>query len=202
MVPAYRILTRRLELRCWSPTDAPELSALIAQNLEYLKPFMPWAHREPLGLDERVTLLRSFRARFDQSEDFIYGVFLRSDGRVVGGCGLHPRQGPGALEIGYWIEQGEAGKGLATELTAALTRVAFELHKMDRVEIRVEPANLPSAAIPRKLGFALEARLRRRLEGVPGGEPRDCEVYSLFAVDRPSVEAELEAFGPLGERVL
>ena len=31
MVPPYRIVTPRLELRCWAPGDAPALNALIAR---------------------------------------------------------------------------------------------------------------------------------------------------------------------------
>ncbi len=199
MVPPYRIVTPRLELRCWAPGDAPALNALIARNLEHLRPYMPWAHFEPVSLDEKVAMLRKFRARFDLDEDYVYGVFL--DGQPIGGSGLHKRQGPGSLEIGYWIAGDQVRKGFATELAAALTRVAFDLHKVDRVEIRVEPGNVASSRVPLRLGYQLEAVLRRRLEGRPGQDPRDCEIYTLFATD-PHPELAIEAFGPLGEQLL
>ncbi len=39
---------------------------------------------------------------------------LAPDERVVpGGAGLHPRQGPGILEIGYWIRSSAARQGAA-----------------------------------------------------------------------------------------
>lgn len=202
ITPAYRILTPRLELRCWEPSDAPRLKAMIDDNLEHLRPWMPWIHHEPTTLEEKVALLRKFRARFDLDEDFTYAMFARADGCLVGGCGLHPRQGPGALEIGYWVARDRVGRGLATEAAAALTRVAFEVHQVDRVEIRVEPTNVASSTIPRKLGYCLEALLRRRLEARPEGEPRDCEVYTLFAGEPSQVRIELEACGPLGERLI
>lgn len=202
MVPAYRILTPRLELRCWEPSDAPALKGMIDENLEHLRPWMPWIHLEPTGLEEKVALLRKFRARFDLDEDFIYGIFQRATGLILGGTGLHPRQGPGALEIGYWIDRRHTGQGYATECATALTRVALGLHQVDRVEIRVEPANLASSSVPRKLGYKLEAVLRRRLEAHPGGEPRDCEVYTLFAGEPARLDLDLEAYGPLGERLL
>ena len=73
-----------------------------------------------------------------------------------------------------------SGVGLATESSAALTRVAFELCDVDRVEIRVDPANEASLPIPRKLGFVEEGILRRRLPPDEDGVPRDVIVFSLF----------------------
>ncbi|WP_433937200.1 GNAT family N-acetyltransferase [Sorangium cellulosum] len=99
---------------------------------------------------------------------------------MLGGTGLHPRVGPRGLEIGYWIHVAHGGRGLATEAAAALTRVAFEVAQLDRVEIHCGPANARSVAVPRKLGFALEATLRRRGE-TSAGEPRNTMIWSLFA---------------------
>jgi RimJ/RimL family protein N-acetyltransferase len=163
---------------------------------------MPWAVHEPQTLEEKVELLRDFRGRFDKDEDYIYGIFSRDESQVVGGTGLHKRHGEGAFEIGYWIRESRAGEGLATEASAALTRIALELCGVDRVEIRTDPVNERSRRIPRKLGFAEEATLRRRL-GYP--DPRDVVIYSTFLEDyarSPVASAEVQAFDVLGERVL
>ncbi len=200
-MPAYRIVTPRLELRCWQPGDAARLKASIDDNLEHLRPWMPWAQDEPTPVEDKVQLLRRFRSNFDRDEDFAYGLFSRSQDQVVGGAGLHRRQGPGGLEIGYWIDRHHLRQGLATEAALALTRVAFELHQVDRVEIRVDPANVASAAVPKKLGFQLEATLRRRL-GLPGQKLRDCQIYTMFAAERPAQAGPLEAYGAAGERLL
>ncbi|MGZ4148124.1 MAG: GNAT family N-acetyltransferase, partial [Actinomycetota bacterium] len=159
----YRIVTDRLVLRCWQPADAPLLKEAVDASLDHLRPWMPWAHEHPQPLDATVELLRTFRGRFDLGEDFVYGIFDAAEERVVGGSGLHTRLGAGALEIGYWIRADAAGRGLATETAAALTRAAFEFAAVDRVEIHVDPANERSLRIPRRLGFAEEATLRRRL---------------------------------------
>jgi RimJ/RimL family protein N-acetyltransferase len=120
---------------------------------------LSWAHGEPQTVAEKVALLRRFRGRFDLGQDFVYGIFTSDEAEVVGGTGLHTRAGDDAFEIGYWIRGSQAGRGIATEASAALTRVAFELCGVDRVEIRVEPANVASLRIPQKLGFAVEATL-------------------------------------------
>lgn len=198
--PAYRIETARLVLRCWEPRDAPALKAAVDASLPELRPWMPWAAGEPTDLDTKVELLRRFRGDFDLGTDFVYGIF-DPEGEVVGGTGLHLRAGPAAREIGYWIRSERAGRGFATEATAALTRVAFEVDGVERVEIRCDPANARSAAIPRKLGFVHEATLRRRLD-YP--EPRDAMVWTLFADGyrtSPCAAAEALAFDAAGRRI-
>jgi RimJ/RimL family protein N-acetyltransferase len=200
--PPYRIATDRLVLRCWEPRDAPLLKDAVDSSLEHLRPWMPWAEQEPQPLEEKIALLRRFRGQFDLGEDFVYGIFARDESHVVGGTGLHRRVGEDAFEIGYWIRVSRAGEGLATEATAALTRVALELCGVDRVEIRIDPANERSRAIPRRLGFTEEATLRRRLQ-YP--EPRDVVVYSLFAdgfASSPPAAAAVEAYDATGRRVL
>lgn len=113
-------------------------------------------HAEPTPVAEKAQLLRRFRGRFDLGQDFVYGILDAEETEVVGGTGLHTRAGDDALEIGYWIRASRVGAGLATEVTAALMRVAFEVCGVDRVDIRVDPANLPSLGIPRRLGFREE----------------------------------------------
>jgi len=203
--PPYRIDTERLVLRCWDPAEAPKLAAAVEASLDHLRPWMPWAHAYPQPIAETVALLRTFRGRFDLGKDFAYGIFSRDESEVVGGTGLH-RRDEGSLEIGYWIRTDQAGRGLGTEAAAALTRVAFELCGIERVDIRCEPDNVASRAIPRKLGYTEEATLRRRLHG-PTGDPRrrDAVMYSMFAEElagSPASGAQLQAFDALGTRLL
>jgi RimJ/RimL family protein N-acetyltransferase len=204
--PPYRIETERLVLRCWDPADASFLKDAIDSSLDHLRPWMPWAREEPKSLAETVNLLRRFRSLFDLGQDFLYGIFSRDESEAVGGTGFHTRVGEAAFEIGYWIRASRIGKGLATESTAALTRVGFELCGLDRIEIRIDPANEASARIPRRLGYTHEATLRRRLEPMNGeGERRDAQIYTMFReAFRVSDLAHLEvkAFDGVGNRIL
>ena len=203
--PPYRIVTERVVARCWEPRDAPALKEAVDSSLEHLLPWMPWAASEPQSLEQKVQLLREFRGQFDLGQNFVYGLFSMDESEVVGGSGFHKRIGEGAFEIGYWIRSARAGEGLATEVSAALTRVGFELCGVDRIEIHTEPANERSAKIPRKLGYSEEARLRRRLYAAPGGEPRDAVIFTLFRDEfprSPAASAQLEAYDAMGARVL
>jgi len=208
--PAYRIQTARLVIRCYDPRDAPLLSEAITASVEHLKPWMPWAHNEPEDLQAKIERLRTFRARFDLGEDFIYGIFDREEKRILGGTGLHARVGEGAREIGYWIRAGSINQGLATETSAALVRVAFEVDCVQRVEIHCDPENVRSAAVPRKLGFTHEATLRSRVPypappGLNEQRRRDSMIWTLFEEDypnSPAAKAPIEAFDVVGRRIL
>lgn len=174
----YEVWTPRLHLRSWKPSDAPALKQAIDESLEELKPWLPWAWTEPSTLDSMVARLSRFEVDFDLGRDWVYGVFERGPERVVGGSGLHRRRGPDALEIGYWLRSTSVGRGYATELAAALTRVALEHHKVRAVQIRCDPNNLRSAAIPKRLGYRHRTTLRKN-QTTPEGAPRDTEVWKL-----------------------
>jgi RimJ/RimL family protein N-acetyltransferase len=200
--PAYRIVTPRLVIRCWEPADAPLLKAAIDASIEHLLPWMPWAAAEPTDLDTKIALIRRFRGQFDLGQDFTYGIFDREEAQALGGTGLHTRLGSDAREIGYWVRADEINRGVATETAGALTRVAFEVDKLDRVEIHCDADNVRSASVPRKLGFTHEATLRRRRVG---GKVRDTMVWTLLADEYPSSGAatvSIEAFDAVGRRIL
>lgn len=201
--PAYRIETKRLVLRCWQPADASMLQEATAVNKEHLLAFMPWAADEPAPIEAKVDLIRKFRADFDRGEDYVYGIFNSDETRVLGGSGLHTRVGEEGLEIGYWIDKDFTGRGLATELSAALTKVAFELYFVQRMEIHCSTENVASAAVPRKLGYVHEAT-RRRLGFAHGGKS-DSMIWTLFSDEypnTPSASAEIKAFDIAGNKLL
>ena len=205
MTPPYRIETERLVIRCYEPEDAPLLKEAIDSSLDHLRPWMPWARNEPQTLDEKVELLRSFRAQFDADENYPYGVFSADESRQLGGAGLHPRGGEGSLEIGYFIRADSIGQGLATEVTAVLTRAGIEKCGLVRMDVQVEPENERSIRIPRKLGFTEEATLRRRLEPKEEGGPRrDAILFTMLAEELPGspcMAYEYVAYDALGREL-
>jgi len=199
----YRIETERLVIRCYEPGDASAVKEAVDSSLAHLQAWMPWALDEPQTLQQKEELVRFFRADFEAGENFTYGIFAADETELLGGTGLHPRVGPGGLEIGYWVRASATRRGIVTESTAALTRVGFEVCAADRIEIRIEPRNLASLGIPRKLGFVEEATLRRRLPARDGGPLRDVTIFTMFREDfDPATAQELRAFDALGRQLL
>ena len=199
----YRIETERLVIRCYEPRDTPLVKEAIESSLEHLRAWMPWAHDEPQTLEEKLELVKYFRSNFDIGENFTYGIFDSGESEVLGGTGLHPRIGPGGLEIGYWIRASATRQGFTTESTAALTRAGFEICGADRIEIRIEPGNTASFGVPRKLGFAEEATLRRRLPSREGSELRDVTIFTMFREDfDPAIAPGIRAFDARAEQLI
>ena len=201
--PAYRIETQRLVIRCWDPKDAALIQAAAAASKQHLLPFMPWAENEPQTVEQKVELTRRFRGLFDRGEDYVYGIFDHAESRVLGGTGLHIRLSGNALEIGYWLHKDFINQGYITESTAALTKVAFEIYQINRMEIHCSVENLASAAVPRKLGYIHEAT-RRRL-AYANGLPSASMIWTLFADEypnTPSASAAIRAFDVAGNSLL
>ncbi|MBY8980440.1 MAG: GNAT family N-acetyltransferase [Candidatus Lokiarchaeota archaeon] len=202
--PVYRIKSERLVIRCYNPKDALYLQKAIQENVEHLRPWMPWVKSEPEDLKVKIERLRVFRADFDLSKNFVYGVFDPHETELVGGTGLHPRVGSNAFEIGYWIHVNHINKGYATEISAALTKVAFEIEHVNRVEIHCDPNNIKSAAIPRKLGYVYEATLRNRCENIEG-ELIDSMIWSISREEYPKypgAKAKIVAYDVFGTTII
>lgn len=177
--PAYRIETERLVLRCYHPEDAPLLKEAIDKSIDHLRPWMPWSLDEPTEIEEKIELLRGFRANFDLSKDFFYGIFDKEETHLIGSTGLHTRIGKFVYEIGYWIAKDFIGNGYATEASSALVKAGFEVEEIDRIEIHVNPANTASIKVPKKLGFTLET-IRKRTDVTFENEFRDSMVWILY----------------------
>lgn len=171
--PTTPIFTPRLVLRCWTPADAELLKDALDSSLEHLRPWLPWAAEEPSTLENLRGRLAQFAADFRNGQQFIYGIFNREQTTVLGGTGLHPRNGPLDCEIGYWLRQSATGQGLITESTAALTTVAFATWPLATVTIVCDPANSASAAVPARLGFASQGTFPARI-------PRPLRTHDLI----------------------
>ncbi len=198
--PPYEVRTERLSLRPFDPSQAERLHALTAANVEHLRPWMSWAQDLPHTLARTIQVARRMRADFERGRDFNYLLFDITQQELLGGAGLHPRVGPGGLEIGYWVARERTGRGYGTEAAGALARVGIEYLGAARVEIHVQPENRPSLAIPERLGFVCEGR-RRALVRFPDGSFRDQLIFTLLASELPSRTAgsmHCEAFDPVG----
>jgi RimJ/RimL family protein N-acetyltransferase len=173
-----QIETARLVLRRWRPEDAPRLKALVDANLDHLRPWMPWAMQEPSPVEVIGERLERFERHHRDGLEWTMAICLAGDDTLIGGAGLHPRIGPNALEIGYWIAEPHTRRGFATETAAALTATAFAMPHIEHVEIRCDPRNVASARVPAKLGYRHSETLTANTV-TPTGEPRDTMIWTI-----------------------
>jgi len=175
------IETPRLLIRPFERADALELFERIDASRDTLRPLLPWVDATQTADDSRETIAQ-MRGNWETHTDLAVGVIRREDGRVLGGSGLHRIDwDTRAFEVGYWLASDAVGYGYMTECVAALTSMAFEALDANRVEIRLDPTNERSRAVPVRLGFVYEGRLRRNV--ATDGDIRDTDVFGLVPGD-------------------
>jgi RimJ/RimL family protein N-acetyltransferase len=150
---------RKFLLRRLRVGDAPKVAGAVGDNLDHLRPWMPWAGKESADTRFQRRRLAEADLQWARGADFGYGLFAVADDgteQLLGAFGLTARRGPRSLEIGYWLRADATGVGLATRAVAALTDAALAVDGIERVLVYCDEANHPSAAIPRRLGFTLD----------------------------------------------
>ena len=168
--------TERLTIRSPMPGDGMELQAAVAESIDDLRPWLPWADHVPT-VEEEEEAVRKGRARFLTREDLWLLLFLKGTHTLVGGSGLHrmdwsvPR-----FEIGYFVRRRFAGQGYITEAVRGITRFAFETLGARRVEIHCDARNVRSQRVAEQAGYELEATLRNYAVAADG-ELRDTLIF-------------------------
>jgi RimJ/RimL family protein N-acetyltransferase len=86
-----------------------------------------------------------------------YGLWpleLRQTGEVVGAVLLQPLPGSDTVEIGWHLNPEQWGHGYATEAGRGAVALAFGPRGLDRVVAVVDPDNVRSLAVCKRLGLA------------------------------------------------
>jgi ribosomal-protein-serine acetyltransferase len=164
-------------LRLLEEADAAELYALVDANREYLARWLPWVERTR-SPDDVFAFIRATRQQLAENNGFQLAI---SEGaNIIGIIGfLSIDWNHRSTSIGYWLAEDRQGRGTMTEAVRALTAHAFDVWKLNRVEIRAAVGNVRSRAIPERLGFSEEGVLRET-ERI-NDRYEDSVVYSMLA---------------------
>lgn len=162
----------RLILRLWTPEDAEAAGRAISESLPELEPFMDWVAYEPMTVDDRRQLFRSWLDQWRRGGDSV--LVMLHDGEIVGGTGLHRRGGEDRVEIGYWVRTGHTGRGYATEAARMLTTAAFAIPGVMTVAIHHDVSNTASGRIPERLGYSMAREMTSEIKA-PGQTGRELQ---------------------------
>lgn len=163
----------------------------------FLRPPRPGDYREFTGLMKRsATEFRGLvqpmtgRQQFSdylrccKEDDFLGLLICRSeDAAIVGKVSLFHiiHQGLQSACLGYFVGAPHFRKGYATEAISLVVRLAFSELKLHRVEANIQPGNVPSIAVVKRLGFSKEGFSPRYIK--IGGKWRDHERWALLIED-------------------
>ena len=162
-------------LRDLEPWHAREFAELFQRADHDLYQWLAWEKFE--DPESAKTFIEGFAKARGEGTRRLFGLWL--DRTLVGGT-LYPaiNMRSGICEIGVFLGAPARGQGIVTEAVKSMLEHAFGDLGMRRVEWRCSPANLPSRAIPKKLGFTCEGTLRQVFQ--VREDYLDLEVWSLL----------------------
>ncbi|MBX0358504.1 GNAT family N-acetyltransferase [Halobacillus sp. Nhm2S1] len=151
-------IDHELSLKLAGPEDAEALFQLTDGSRSYLREWLPWLDSTKT-VEDTKSFIQSGRRGFSENKSMTTMVIYNSV--IVGTAGFNEIDHTNKIvKIGYWLGQEFQGKGIMTRVVKALTDYALLEMNMNRVEIGVAEGNEKSAAIPKRLGFKEEGRIR------------------------------------------
>lgn len=136
--------------------------------------------RKNVPLDAIAQYVRDCVTEWDDRSFIQFAVLEKETNRFIGVGSLHhldwavPKG-----RIGYLVRKSAEGKGYATEIAAALTRYAFDVLQMKRLEIRTATINPASGKIPRRLGYQFLCVFEKN-KASNYGDIWDLEIHARF----------------------
>lgn len=155
---------------------ALEIFESVNINREYLKKYMPWVDGV-ISIKDSLDFIKISKEKYAKGEGFDSGIWY--DEKFVGTIGFHSMNKlSNEVSLGYWLDERVSGKGLVTKSAKAFIDYAFNVYKVNRVEIRCAKSNTKSRAIPIRLGFVQEGIIREGELLIHGRE--DLIVYGIL----------------------
>lgn len=142
----------RVGIRPYTSADGPEFTMRARESRELHRPWLfPPTTDTAYASYSGILIEDPTKAGFLLCERAVYGDvagFVNINNIVEGGfrCGA----------LGYGAFAHAAGRGLMREGLGLVVRYAFDVLKLHRLEINVQPRNTASIALARRCGFRLE----------------------------------------------
>ena len=172
----------RLRLRIVEESDVPAL--LKVNGDDEVTRFLPYATWRSIA-DGEAWFAR-YRALIASTTASQFVVVEKASGSIIGTCLLFRHEAASErMELGYVLDRAHWGRGLMREALSALISHAFMAYGLRRLEAEVNPDNLASDALLRRLGFTHEGVLRKRWKAK--GIVYDINFYGLLSDEWRSV---------------
>lgn len=116
--------------------------------------------------EQNIDTIRAFVQKMSVSEDnFLFAIRVRTTGTHIGNIKIGPiNRNHGYADISYFIGDRQYwGKGFATEAIKLVTKFAFEVLQLYRVQAGAYERNIGSIRALQKAGFCQEGCLRKQL---------------------------------------
>jgi RimJ/RimL family protein N-acetyltransferase len=145
--------TERLTARDWTVADAPAAFAIYGRD-EVMRWLGPQPRRVVPSLAQMRERIEAMAERAAARPDYgLWPLEAQPSGELVGAILLQPLPDSELVEIGWQLNPDHWGYGYATEAASGAVALAFGPRGLDRVVAVVDPDNLRSHAVCRRLGM-------------------------------------------------
>ncbi len=145
-------INSQLYLRKINLHDADEVFEIIDSDRDHLRTWLPFVDLTFSSKNTR-TFIEGLSSPYSQEMVFV----ICYHDKITGLFGFKEIDKINKkLEIGYWINSTNQGKGLVTASCKTLIENAFKKLDMNRIQIKCGVGNIRSSNIPRRLGFTFE----------------------------------------------
>lgn len=163
----HTLRTPRLLLRVIGEQAASDVLDYYRRNRLFHQPWFPSRPESLFTLRQQQQNLTAEREDFQAGRAVPFWLSLREDpARIIGRLAFtHIIYGSLKSAFLAWhLDQGQVGRGLATEAGQAGIRSMFQDFGLHRIEADILPDNVRSIALARRLGFELEGIAPRFLQ--------------------------------------
>jgi ribosomal-protein-serine acetyltransferase len=181
-MPSWCQLTDgRILLRPHRTEDCVPMHAAIIESIPQVSPWLQWCHAG-YSRDETESFIKLAGEGWAQGTHYPFAILAVEDGAFLGGIGINHIVRPNRLaNVGYWVRTSRTRQGIAVAALLLVSRYAFDVLGLTRLEIVCIPTNAFSRRVAEKLGARFEAVSRNRI--VMHGIARDAALYGLVPED-------------------
>ncbi len=158
--------TKRLYLRELTPDDAEMFCEFLLRNKDHFEDSGPAYNDEYLDVKFHRKQLERSAVESADGRHYKFGIFRKEKcGTIIGTVALSNIMMGNFCScfLGYRIDKDECSNGLATEAVSEVTKFAFNMLKLHRIEANIIPENKASIQVVTKLGFVYEGASEKYL---------------------------------------
>ena len=166
-------------LRPFRVTDAAPMYDAARESIGQLRAWMTWCNSNYQFRDAE-NFVSQCEAAWERGGHYSFAIVENHTQQFLGSIGLSQlnlthRCG----NVGYWVRDSAAGRGIATAATRLLARFAFQELGLCRLEFLIAAGNMASQRVAQKAGAKFEGLLRNRLR--LNGTCHDAALFGLVA---------------------
>jgi RimJ/RimL family protein N-acetyltransferase len=154
--------TNNLIIRKYKKGDGKENYALFERNnnRELLKEFVDEA-TDNTSIEDSEIKIREHAAEWEARTRFVMGIWMKEEELYIGEIWIEPKKWEvPSFELGYYLDTGFQGRGLAFEASNRALKFLFEDLQAHKVIVLTRDTNEKSWKLAERLGFVREGHLR------------------------------------------